>query len=583
MDFGIGNKILLLDQVNATHSASSSKSDPGSGDRFSGVMAMVRKRLKGQGPADGGNTLPLPEVILIPISPTLNIISTDAVIGSKELAQFASGRGCDPAAIDLLLAGPGQSIPGLAPTQPNSAFDGTPASGSNGAGGSPSEPSARTGIVDGLAALLSHAATQAGVRDAAGIAATGVAASDRAMSGGAGSADSPSAQLSFAAAHQRVGSVRGEAPPAADAVGIEADLVASGDTEAGKQAGLSADRTTEAQRLAMALRSMTGSPSGQARVSDPAAAKLVNDAVAVANGDAVALVVPDSKTTSGFRWRVQSMTVQGDGQTVASESGAASREASGRLDIVTAIEHRLAEDIARSVPQAAGLRSIANAKNSIPQSAELVSADVSAPAAPAGDNAVPVPAQSSHHLTVPSGLEPAAGVKSSANLESPGGNSAMPAAGADLAGRFDAYSSLENRLAVAMGQQITSQVARGVWAMNFRLHPVELGQVDVTLGMSDGKLAALFSSSATNTQQLIEQGFDRLRAVLQDAGFAVGSLGIDSSGSGTQGGRRSPQDYGADALAGLSGRKRGAAERVSDATPVAGAVGQSVGVVDLFV
>ena len=74
--------------------------------------------------------------------------------------------------------------------------------------------------------------------------------------------------------------------------------------------------------------------------------------------------------------------------------------------------------------------------------------------------------------------------------------------------------------------------------MKFALKPASLGLVDVQLEMRDGKLSAHFQSDTNLTQDLLQNGSQRLKDALADLGMNNASVWVDQSrsqGQGTQG------------------------------------------------
>ena len=83
----------------------------------------------------------------------------------------------------------------------------------------------------------------------------------------------------------------------------------------------------------------------------------------------------------------------------------------------------------------------------------------------------------------------------------------------------------------------------GEWKMKFALKPASLGLVDVQLEMRDGKLTAQFHSDTALTQDLIQNGSQRLKDALADLGLNNASVlvGQGQSQSAGQSGQNNPQ------------------------------------------
>ena len=102
------------------------------------------------------------------------------------------------------------------------------------------------------------------------------------------------------------------------------------------------------------------------------------------------------------------------------------------------------------------------------------------------------------------------------------------------------YQKLSEQMMEAVGRRITDRVAKGVWQMSFQLRPERLGRVDVSLGMANGTIDAAFSCSEAETRQLLDGGLTRLKEVLQGAGFGVGNLHTGGQGAGDRASRQLP-------------------------------------------
>ena len=75
----------------------------------------------------------------------------------------------------------------------------------------------------------------------------------------------------------------------------------------------------------------------------------------------------------------------------------------------------------------------------------------------------------------------------------------------------------------------------GEWKMKFALKPASLGLVDVQLEMRDGKLTAQFNADTNLTQDLIQNGSQRLKEALGQLGMNNASVLVGQGQSQPQG------------------------------------------------
>ena len=125
---------------------------------------------------------------------------------------------------------------------------------------------------------------------------------------------------------------------------------------------------------------------------------------------------------------------------------------------------------------------------------------------------------------------------------------------AEEKGRQDRqYLKLSEQLMDIVGKRISDQVVKGVWQMSFQLRPARMGRIDVQLGMTNGEVEAAFTSSQADTQRLLEGGLDRLRGALEGAGLNVGRLFSDGGAMGGEAQSRQQSGNGAQVpVAGLA-------------------------------
>jgi flagellar hook-length control protein FliK len=105
------------------------------------------------------------------------------------------------------------------------------------------------------------------------------------------------------------------------------------------------------------------------------------------------------------------------------------------------------------------------------------------------------------------------------------------------------YENLSQKLTTELAARMQEKLNAGEWKMKFALKPASLGLVDVQLEMRDGKLTAQFQSDTPLTQDLIQNGSQRLKDALSDMGMGNASVlvGQGQSQSAGQSGQGSPQ------------------------------------------
>ena len=105
----------------------------------------------------------------------------------------------------------------------------------------------------------------------------------------------------------------------------------------------------------------------------------------------------------------------------------------------------------------------------------------------------------------------------------------------DMAQTFD---KLSEKLATELAGRMHEKLNAGEWKMKFALKPASLGLVDVQLEMRDGKLTAQFNADTSLTQELIQNGSQRLKEALGQLGMNNASVLV---GQGHQQGQASGQ------------------------------------------
>jgi hypothetical protein len=120
-------------------------------------------------------------------------------------------------------------------------------------------------------------------------------------------------------------------------------------------------------------------------------------------------------------------------------------------------------------------------------------------------------------------------------------NAPTAAAPQNMAEHFEKLSA---KLATEMAGRIHEQFSQGEWKMKFALKPASLGQVDVQLEMRDGKLAAVLQADNPMTQDLLQNGSQRLRDALSQMGLSQSSVSVGDGRNQAFQGERQPGAHG---------------------------------------
>ena len=149
----------------------------------------------------------------------------------------------------------------------------------------------------------------------------------------------------------------------------------------------------------------------------------------------------------------------------------------------------------------------------------------------------PAPSSDVSSLNLP-GAPSALGQRSGHNLSTPAAT--VFANNPDMA---QTYENLSQKLTTELAARMHEKLNAGEWKMKFALKPASLGLVDVQLEMRDGKLTAQFHSDTALTQDLIQNGSQRLKDALADLGMNNASVlvGQGQSQSAGQSGQGNPQ------------------------------------------
>ena len=102
----------------------------------------------------------------------------------------------------------------------------------------------------------------------------------------------------------------------------------------------------------------------------------------------------------------------------------------------------------------------------------------------------------------------------------------------------ETFDKLSQKLATELAGRMHEKLNAGEWKMKFALKPASLGLVDVQLEMRDGKLTAQFNAETNLTQELIQNGSQRLKEALGQLGMNNASVFV-GQGHGQQQGQTS--------------------------------------------
>ena len=143
---------------------------------------------------------------------------------------------------------------------------------------------------------------------------------------------------------------------------------------------------------------------------------------------------------------------------------------------------------------------------------------------------------------------------SAAQKEMQSGSNAALVSQTDSDLRSEQYEKLSQRLADALGQRLSAQIARGDWKVELALKPHNMGTIDIQLNMKGGELEATFNASHPMTQELIADGLPRLKQVLTELGMDIASMNVNirqdsqNGGNSTQGQQQRPPSDNSDVI-----------------------------------
>ena len=106
--------------------------------------------------------------------------------------------------------------------------------------------------------------------------------------------------------------------------------------------------------------------------------------------------------------------------------------------------------------------------------------------------------------------------------------------------RVQQYEKISQRVAEALGQRLSAQIARGDWKVDLTLKPHNLGNIGIELKMHKGELQASFTASNSATRDLIVDGLPKLRQTLGDLGMDIAYMDVNNKQERQNGGNSTP-------------------------------------------
>jgi flagellar hook-length control protein FliK len=110
----------------------------------------------------------------------------------------------------------------------------------------------------------------------------------------------------------------------------------------------------------------------------------------------------------------------------------------------------------------------------------------------------------------------------------------------DAQERVEQYEKITQRVAEALGQRLSAQIARGDWKVDLTLKPHNLGNIGIELKMNKGELEASFTASNAVTRDLIVDGLPKLRQTLGNLGMDIAHMDVNNKQERQNGGNSTP-------------------------------------------
>ena len=104
----------------------------------------------------------------------------------------------------------------------------------------------------------------------------------------------------------------------------------------------------------------------------------------------------------------------------------------------------------------------------------------------------------------------------------------------------DQLQQLSEKMADAVGERMLRELERGHWSMRLMLKPAHLGHIEVEMRLRGGELDATFAAPLAVTRDLLQDGLNRLRESLAQAGMDVANLHVKTGQNRQNGGDSTP-------------------------------------------
>lgn len=104
----------------------------------------------------------------------------------------------------------------------------------------------------------------------------------------------------------------------------------------------------------------------------------------------------------------------------------------------------------------------------------------------------------------------------------------------------DQMQQLSEKMADAVGERILREIERGQWNLRLMLKPAHLGHIEVEMRLRAGQLDASFVAPQAATRELLQDGLDKLRQQLDQAGMDVANLHVKDGQTRQNGGDSTP-------------------------------------------
>jgi flagellar hook-length control protein FliK len=120
---------------------------------------------------------------------------------------------------------------------------------------------------------------------------------------------------------------------------------------------------------------------------------------------------------------------------------------------------------------------------------------------------------------------------SAAKINNAGLTQATTATAANMS---EVYEQLSDKMTTELAARMHKQLSDGEWKMKFGLRPANLGGVEISLEMKDGKLDAVFHADNPLTREMLQNSSQRLREALGNFGINAGQVQVGQGGGNAQ-------------------------------------------------